>query len=277
MPVFGTMASRFNDDGVTALYQALLPRLAALGLKTGEGRLPKVATRHSTHQVPIVPGARVRYLADIADTVRGYKQRALRSRRALAREIQQLRAAAAMLTVGKPEKPRAAEAAINLAEQREARLDPQARKLLAMWPDMKKAYAGDEYVVKIRDREIRTALTHTTLSGSKIRKVALPPVRVPRRTAEVAAARQRARQFPVHRRHLRLQARERGPDAHVRRRGRRVPHQPPLQAARRRHAGQASVHRLRQRHALRQRPRPAARHLRQGRQFAASASPRWTT
>ena len=174
MPVFGTMASRFNDDGVTALYQALLPRLAALGLKTGEGRLPKVATRHSTHQVPIVPGARVRYLADIADIVRGYKQRALAQAR-LAREIQQLRAAAAMLTAGKPDKPRAAEAAVNLAEQREAQLDPQARKLLAMWPDMKKAYAGDEYVVKIRDREIRTALTHTTLSGSKIRKVALPP------------------------------------------------------------------------------------------------------
>ena len=38
----------------------------------------------------------------------------------------------------------------------------------------RQAYAGEEYVVKIRDREIRTALTHTTLSGSKIRKVALP-------------------------------------------------------------------------------------------------------
>jgi methylmalonyl-CoA mutase len=173
MPVFGTMASRFNDDGVTALYQALLPRLAELGLRTGEGRLPRVATRHSTHQVPIVPGARVRYLADIADTVRGYKRRA-REQAGLAREIQQLRAAAVMLTAGKPDKPRAAEAAASLAEQREARLDPQARKLLAMWPDMRKAYAGDEYVVKIRDREIRTALTHTTLSGSKIRKVALP-------------------------------------------------------------------------------------------------------
>ncbi len=173
MPVFGTMASRFNDDGVTALYQALLPRLAALGMKAAEGRLPKVATRHSTHQVPIVPGARVRYLADIADTVRGYKQRALAQSR-LAREIQQLRAAAAMLTVGKPDKPRAAEASINLAEQRETRLDPQAKKLLAMWPDMVKAYAGDEYVVKIRGKELRTALTHTTLSGSKIRKVALP-------------------------------------------------------------------------------------------------------
>jgi isobutyryl-CoA mutase len=173
MPVFGTMASRFNDDGVTALYQALCERLAALGLPVGEGRLPKVATRHSTHQTPIVPGARVRYLADIADTVRGYKQRA-RQQAGLAREIQQLRAAAAMLTVDKPEKPRAAQAALHLAGQREARLDPQARKLLAMWPDMCKAYAGDEYVVKIRDREIRTGLTHTTLSGSKIRKVALP-------------------------------------------------------------------------------------------------------
>jgi isobutyryl-CoA mutase len=49
-------------------------RACALGLKTSEGRLPRVATRHSTHQVPIVPAARVRYLADIADTVRGYKR-----------------------------------------------------------------------------------------------------------------------------------------------------------------------------------------------------------
>jgi methylmalonyl-CoA mutase len=177
MPVFGTMASRFNDDGVTALAQALLPRLETLGMKlplgAEGGRLPRVATRHSTAGTPIVPPARVRYLADIADTVRGYKQRA-RQQAALAREIQQLRSAAAMLAAGKPHKPRAAEAALDLAAQREERLDPQARKLLAMWPDMQKAYAGDEYVVKIRDREIRTGLVHTTLSGSRIRKVALP-------------------------------------------------------------------------------------------------------
>ncbi|MBC8057168.1 MAG: cobalamin B12-binding domain-containing protein, partial [Rhizobiales bacterium] len=173
MPVFGTMASRFNDDGVTALYQALLPRLAQLGMPVATGALPIVATRHSTHQVPIVPGARVRYLADIADTVRGYKAHA-RGQSRLAREIQQLRAAAWMLADEKPERARAAEATINLAEQREARQDPRASKLLAMWPDMQKAYAGDEYVVKIRDKELRTALTHTTLSGSKIRKVALP-------------------------------------------------------------------------------------------------------
>ena len=173
MPVFGTMASRFNDDGVTALYQALKPRLADLGLKLGDGTLPPVPTRHSTHQVPIVPGARVRYLADIADTVRGYKRRA-REQARLARELQQLTSSAAMLQTDKPERHRAVEAVLDLAKAREAQLDAHSRKLLAMWPDMRKAYAGDEYVVKIRDKEIRTALTHTTLSGNKIRKVALP-------------------------------------------------------------------------------------------------------
>ena len=176
MPVFGTMASRFNDDGVTALYQALKPRLVQAGLPLAEntpGRLPAVTTRHSTHQVPIIPAARVRYLAEIADTVRGYKRRA-REQAALAREIQQLQAAAQMLAVGKPDKPRAAEAALSLAAERQARLDPTSSKLLAMWPDMQRAYAGDEYVVKIRGKEIRTALTHTSLAGSKIAKVALP-------------------------------------------------------------------------------------------------------
>jgi methylmalonyl-CoA mutase len=176
MPVFGTMASRFNDDGVTALYQALLPRLAQLGLKVGPGTLPVAATRHSTHQVPIVPGARVRYLADIADTVRDYEKHA-RSEALLAREVQQLRASARMLLHrDAPDKASASagETVTQLATERESRQDPRAKKLLAMWPDMQKAYAGDEYVVKIRDKEIRTALVHTTLSGNKIRKVALP-------------------------------------------------------------------------------------------------------
>jgi methylmalonyl-CoA mutase len=174
MPVFGTMASRFNDDGVTALYQALKVRLGELGLPLAEqGRLPQVATRHSTHQTPIVPGARVRYLAEIADGVRAYKSRA-RQQAKLAREIQQLRESSRMLYEAIPDKNKAREALEHQAQDREAKLEPGAKKLLAMWPDMKKAYAGDHYVVKIRDKEIRTALTHTTLSGSKIRKVALP-------------------------------------------------------------------------------------------------------
>ncbi len=173
MPVFGTMASRFNDDGVTALYQALKPRLAECGLTLREGRLPLVHTRHSTHQTPIVPVGRTRYLAEITDTVRGYKARTQKQAR-LAREIQQLRASAQMLQLDNPNKTRGVNTLTELAEQRETQLDPSARKLLALWPEMQRAYAGDDYVVKIRDKELRTRLIHTTLSGSKIRKVALP-------------------------------------------------------------------------------------------------------
>ncbi len=174
MPVFGTMAARFNDDGVTTLYQAMKPRLAALGLKLNdEGLLPVANVRHSTNQTPIVPAARTRYLAEISDTVRGYKQQAVQQAR-LAREIQQLRAAAVMLREAKPDKARASEAADDLAAQREANLTPHATKLLAQWPVMQAAYAGNEYVVKIRDKELRTSLITTSLSGTPIRKVSLP-------------------------------------------------------------------------------------------------------
>ncbi len=170
MPVFGTMAARFNDDGVTALYQAILPKLQSLGLKTGESRLPAATTRHSTHQTPIVPPSRVRYLAEISDAVRGYRRRGLQQAR-IARERQQLSESKRMLQSGDEATVAPLDALIT---EREHRLDPSSKKLLSLWPDMQKAYGGDEYVVKIRDREIRTAMTTTSLSGTKIRKVVLP-------------------------------------------------------------------------------------------------------
>jgi len=180
MPVFGTQASRFNDDGVTALYQGMLPRLVELGLKvppgadgTPAGRLPKANVRHSSNQVVIVPAQRARYLADIAGTVREYKQHA-RAQARIAREVQQLRESARMLREDDGEKGGARKTVEALAGKRDALLDAASKKLLAMWPAMQKAYAGDEYVVKIRDREIRTQLTYTSLSGNKIRKVVLP-------------------------------------------------------------------------------------------------------
>ena len=173
MPVFGTMAARFNDDGVTALYQALKVRLGTLGLSLNDGALPLVDVRHSTNQTPVVPAARTRYLAEITDTVRGYKKRGQEQAR-LAREIQQLRATSSMLGASKTDTSNAVDAVISLAVEREQTQDPSARKLLAQWPEMQKAYAGDEYVVKIRDKEIRTQLTSKSLSGTTIRKVCLP-------------------------------------------------------------------------------------------------------
>ena len=173
MPVFGTMAAHFNDDGVTALYQAMKPRLQELGLALSDARLPVVNVRHSSHQTPIVPSARSRYLAEISDTLRGYKQRA-RAQAQLAREVQQLKAASAMLAEGKPNKPRASEASLGLALEREERLNADARALLKDWPTLKADYSGDELVVKVRDKEIRSSLVTLSLSGTPVRKVALP-------------------------------------------------------------------------------------------------------
>ena len=105
MPVFGTMASRFNDDGVTALYQALMPRLAALGpARCSDGTLPTVATRHSTHQVPIVP-ARARALPRRHRRHRARLQAArARRRRAWRARSSSCARAARMLPRRKPDK-----------------------------------------------------------------------------------------------------------------------------------------------------------------------------
>jgi methylmalonyl-CoA mutase len=211
MPVYGTIAARFNDDGVTALYHALVARLTQEGLKLPvgpdssgqhQGKLPKAVTKFSTGTNAIVPGARVRYLAEISETVRGYHGWA-KDQSKIARERQQLTATKAMLDTANGVGP--AQAAPNvvapaqagaqvgpdssgqhqsanesaptleaLIDEREKRLDPRAKKLLDMWPKTKAAYTGDEYVVKIRGKEIRSALTTVSLSGTHVPKVVLP-------------------------------------------------------------------------------------------------------
>ena len=191
MPVFGTMASRFNDDGVTALYQAMLPRLVALGLPAEPGTLPPAATRHSTHQVPIVPGARARYLADIADAVRGYKKQALAQAR-LAREVQQLRESARMLTEANPVKTNAVGAVLGLAEEREARLDPQS----AQPPGRLAGAATRLRRRRVRGQGARPRDPHLDRPHHPFRQQdqegRAAGVRGSRRDPEVAAARQRA-------------------------------------------------------------------------------------
>ncbi|MFA6314473.1 MAG: fused isobutyryl-CoA mutase/GTPase IcmF, partial [Sterolibacterium sp.] len=169
MPVFGTMAARFNDDGVTALYQALLPRLQTLGLKSKPGKLPRITVRQSSVSRAIVPTARIRYLAEIAEAVRTYHDHTAQQA-TLARERQSLKTSKAIFTgCGKEAKD-----FDELITWKDGQLDPRSRKLLEMWPKTVELYAQDEYVVKIRDKEMRTALTTTSLCGTKIRKVSLP-------------------------------------------------------------------------------------------------------
>src|SRR5882762_806796 len=169
MPVYGTVASRFNDDGVTALYQGILVALAEHGLKMKPGLLPLVKTRASSVRNAIVPPSRSRYLAEVADTVRGYHARAGEQSRT-ARELQQLLASKAMLSAARKD------AAIldPLIEEKDATLDARSRALIEDWTETKKSYAGDEQVVKVREREIHTRLNTISLSGTKVPKVALP-------------------------------------------------------------------------------------------------------
>jgi methylmalonyl-CoA mutase len=166
MPVFGTIAARFNDDGVTALYYALTEKLAAKGLKLQSHRLPRPAEKASSAVHAIIPAKRVRYLAEIADTVRNYHEHAARQSR-LARERQQILATRQMLGKDLPELG-------ELASKKDQELAPEAKKLLETWPATQEAYSGDEQVVKVRGKELRTRLTTTSLSGTKVPKVALP-------------------------------------------------------------------------------------------------------
>ncbi len=177
LPVYGTQASRFNDDGVTALYQGLLGTLIEHGLKASPGKLPRIAstgTAHSsTNRNVVVPPSRNRYLAEIADTVRGYIRRAVQQAR-IAREKQQLLETRRMLAESKDIGATDTSGIEKLAAQRDARLDAHSKHVLANWPLLQQEYAGSEHVVRVRDREVRTTLTHTSLSGTVFSKVSLP-------------------------------------------------------------------------------------------------------
>ncbi|MFP6748347.1 MAG: fused isobutyryl-CoA mutase/GTPase IcmF [Alphaproteobacteria bacterium] len=172
MPVYGTIASKFNDDGVTALYHGILDGLRERGLAQWTSTLPENPDRVSSRHDFIVPADRIQYLADIARGIRDYHR--LTARRAgAARERQQLLASRDMLAkagapqaqLGRMEK---------LAGERAKAIGGEGVALLAAWPKIKAAYGAEELVTMVRGKEIRSRLTTTTICGTAIPKVALP-------------------------------------------------------------------------------------------------------
>jgi isobutyryl-CoA mutase len=169
MPVFGTSAATFNDDGVTALYQHLRDVLAERGLAVSEPTLAPAKGRVSTRAATVVPPQRARYLAEIAETVRQYHNEtneqvaALRSKAALDHTRHALeRAGAATADVDQ------------LLKEAERRVTRDTEDLLDRHRKLAEDYAGEELVVKVRDKELHTQLWRETLSGSRIPRVALP-------------------------------------------------------------------------------------------------------
>ncbi len=169
MPVFGTSAATFNDDGVTALYQELRGLLAEAGLDVAEGALPEVHVRHSPVLRQVVPPQRVRYLAEIAETVRGYHEATTRYADA-ARRVQRLTEVAGELAHAGSDRS----GVDALLSEAQGDLPLEVARQLAGWSSVVEAYSGDEQVVTVRDREIHTSLVRESLSGNRIRRVSLP-------------------------------------------------------------------------------------------------------
>ncbi len=168
LPVYGTIASQFNDIGVNRLYRALLAKLNTRCSLDWQSQL-EVGEGQSLAQ-QIIPPERVSYLAEIAHTARAYRKQVEKQTHA-GRQFYQLSGARALLA----EKCGCQVAELDsLVAQAEEALSEENRKLLKKWPELKKAYREEVMITRVRDKEIRTELTTTTLSGTRIPKVCLP-------------------------------------------------------------------------------------------------------
>ncbi len=169
MPVFGTSAATFNDDGVTALYQFLRNELREKGLRSSDQLLPAVDGKVSTRFGAIVPPSRERYLSEVADTVRRY-HRHTEDQATVLRTWDALTISHRVLA----ESGGNGDALDKALAEVEDQLETRSRTLVESWPQTVRDYSGDELVVHVRDKELRTALRRTTLSDNSVPRVALP-------------------------------------------------------------------------------------------------------
>ncbi|KAB7707493.1 methylmalonyl-CoA mutase [Bacillus aerolatus] len=170
MPVYGTIASQFNDQGTNALFAALIE---TINEKAGtEWKVSFSKEVDVEKQNVIIPNDRRYYLREITETVRRYHQQAEEQVR-IARRLFQLE--------GALEEAKANEAGDEVIRPLETfkaavegQLTAESKKVLAGWNELKEKYSGSEYVTTVRGKEIVTELTTISLSGLEIPKVVLP-------------------------------------------------------------------------------------------------------
>ena len=168
MPVYGTMASNFNDQGVTTLYDRLCLVLEPLGLPARQQDRGSVVSTGSD-QRGIVPVSRQRYLSEIADGVRSYRDTAARQAQ-VAREHQQLQASIRMLG----EQDKNTDELQQLAAEREKALSEDSQLQLRAFPKLIEDYSGPSLVYSVQGQDVSQLLTYTSLSGTKVPRVSLP-------------------------------------------------------------------------------------------------------
>ena len=173
LPIIGTVASKFNDDGVNHLFELLLK---AIEKKTGThfGEFAFSETAKVTQA--IIPSNRIRYLSEITDTIREYDQ-LVKDQCDIASKLYQL--TGALQTLKDSKKASATGGDLEGALQQQIKfysdqLTPVSRKLINNWHEKIKAYAEDYYEYKVREKTIKLPMFSTTLSGTRIPKVVLP-------------------------------------------------------------------------------------------------------
>lgn len=170
MPVYGTMASQFNNIGVNTLFMALIELMnRKLSL---QWPLPDYSSVLSANNQVIIPSDRTRYLGEIAHTVRNYRSFA-ESEADLASTCYRIEGTIQALRQeqGSIESLSSLE---QLKDRYETRLMKSTRDLLAKWPELRRSYTGNTFVTRVRDKEVVTELTTQSLSGLNIPKVSLP-------------------------------------------------------------------------------------------------------
>ena len=180
LPVFGTSAAHFNDAGVNALYGHLVTevdRRFSLGWRASHAAGAERVTDASAH---IIPPGRERYLSEVAERSRDYRRWA-EEQSELAADVEALERAVAL--IGGPARPRfslygggsgRAEDLMSEHDALLARLEPRCRAILAGWDEWDAAYAEDVFTYEVRGRGVSVESYRTSLSGTKVRKVALP-------------------------------------------------------------------------------------------------------
>jgi isobutyryl-CoA mutase len=168
LPIVGTMASKFNDDGVNNLFELMLKKI---GNKTkinfGEYHFAETAKVSQA----IIPSSRVRYLSEISENNRGYDQ-LVEDQSAIATKLYQLNGAKDAL------KGKADDSLLKTIDEQiifyTDQLTPVSRKLINNWGAKMKEYSKDYYEYTVRDKVIKLEMFTKSLSGTRIPKVVLP-------------------------------------------------------------------------------------------------------
>lgn len=172
MPVFGTIASQFNDPGMNTLYKVIMDKVKE---KTNAPLDSKFEiTKEMSEKIFVIPPDRTRYLSEISENNRNFdkwvnKQVDVADKLyGLQRSIETLQASSM------DDKDRLVKGVQEAFETVKRDLDPHNWQILEAWEAKKAAYAAPEFIFKVRDKELRMA-THTeSLSHTQVPKVALP-------------------------------------------------------------------------------------------------------